>query len=41
MIQIEDKCEVAGCENKAEKLTSTDTKFIQICGDCYQDKYKS
>jgi hypothetical protein len=40
MIAIEDKCEMPDCSNKAEKLTSTETKFIQICGDCYQDKYK-
>jgi|688.fasta_scaffold29875_7 hypothetical protein len=40
MIAIEDKCEMPDCSNKAEKLTSTETKFIQVCGDCYQAKYK-
>ena len=41
MMSKEDRCETPGCENKAEKLTSTETKYIQVCGDCYQEKYKS
>ena len=41
MISIEDKCEMPDCTIKAEKLTSTESKIIQICGDCYQAKYKS
>jgi hypothetical protein len=41
MILIEDKCEMPGCENKAEKITATESKIIQVCGDCYQAKYKS
>lgn len=38
---IDEKCENKGCSNAATKITTTETRFIQICSECYYDKYKS
>lgn len=35
-----DICEVQGCGGNAERITSTETKMIQVCVDCYNQKYK-
>lgn len=40
MIQ-EEKCEVLGCENKAARITTTETKFIMICQECFEEKYRA
>ena len=37
---LSDKCEINGCENQASRITATDSKYIQVCSECYQDKYK-
>ena len=39
-MDILEKCEMTGCENPAERITSTETKIIQVCRDCYSKKYK-
>lgn len=39
-MDLVDICEVPGCENEAEHMTSTETNYIQICKDCYNKKYK-
>ena len=39
-MDILEKCEMAGCESPAERITSTETKIIQVCRDCYSKKYK-
>jgi hypothetical protein len=33
-------CEITGCDNSATHLTTTETKFIEICADHYNEKYK-
>ena len=35
------KCEYPGCQNKASRITTTETKYIEICGDCFNRKYRS
>jgi|LakMenEpi03Aug12_release.lakeMendotaPanAssembly.Ray.scaffolds.fasta_scaffold17327_2 hypothetical protein len=39
-MDILDQCEMPGCEGQAEHITATETKFIQVCKDCYNKKYK-
>lgn len=39
-MDILDKCEMPGCENRATNMTSTETKIIQVCKDCFHQKYK-
>ena len=36
-----EKCEVKGCENEATRISSTETKYIMICDDCWHEKYKN
>lgn len=36
----EELCEMAGCNNTASRLTSTETKYITVCEDCWHDKYR-
>jgi hypothetical protein len=36
----EEKCEVSGCGNKAARITSTETRFIMICQECFDQKYR-
>ena len=36
----QNKCEIEGCNNIATHLTSTESKYIEICADHYNDKYK-
>lgn len=38
-IDILDLCETVGCTNEAEKITSSETKIIQVCLDCFTRKY--
>lgn len=33
-------CEMKGCENEATRITSTETKYIVICNDCWHEMYK-
>jgi len=37
----EEKCEVLGCTNKAARITTTETKFIMICQECFEEKYRA
>jgi hypothetical protein len=37
----DDLCQIEGCKNKAERLTSTETKYIEVCDECWHKKYKS
>jgi len=39
-VDILDKCETVGCNMPAERITSTETKIIQVCRECYSKKYK-
>jgi hypothetical protein len=39
-MDILDTCETPNCTGKAEHLTSTESKLIQVCRDCYNKKYK-
>lgn len=34
-------CEVAGCDNESSRITATESKYIEICNDCWNKKYKS
>ena len=38
---MDEKCENKGCNNIAQKITTTETRFIQVCSACYYNKYKS
>lgn len=40
-MNIVEKCETPGCEENAEHITSTETKFIQVCKNCYNKKYRT
>ena len=33
-------CEVAGCSKIASRLTTTETKYIVVCDDCWNNKYR-
>jgi hypothetical protein len=35
-----DICEIKDCNSQAERITSTETKIIQVCIECYNKKYK-
>lgn len=35
-----EKCEIKGCENDADRISSTESKYIMICDDCWHEKYK-
>ncbi len=39
-MQILDQCEINGCEGPAERITSTESKIIQVCRSCYNNIYK-
>lgn len=39
-MEIVEYCEIDGCSRVAEHMTSTESKFIQVCKDCYNKKYK-
>ncbi len=39
-MDILDKCETSGCDQPAERITSTETKIIQVCRECFSKKYK-
>ena len=39
-MDILEVCETPNCNNPAEHITSTESKFIQVCKDCYNKKYK-
>lgn len=36
----EEKCEMQGCESFASRITSTESKFIMICQECFDKKYR-
>lgn len=38
---INDLCEMTGCDKPANRITSTETKLIMICDECFYNKYKS
>ncbi len=40
-MSVEEVCEMAGCGNPATRLTSTETKYITICEDCWHQIYKN
>lgn len=35
-----EQCEMKECQNEATRMTSTETKHIVICDDCWHEKYK-
>jgi ribosome-binding protein aMBF1 (putative translation factor) len=35
-----DKCEIKDCAGEAKHITSTESKIIQVCKDCYNKIYK-
>lgn len=38
---LEEVCEMAGCNNPATRLTTTETKYITICEDCWHKTYRN
>lgn len=34
------RCQMDGCDKEATHLTSTETQYIEICSDHYNEKYK-
>jgi hypothetical protein len=36
----QNKCEIAGCDKPATNLTTTETKYIEICADHWHEKYR-
>ena len=39
-MSLEENCEVRGCSNPATRITSTESKFIMICDQCFDGKYR-
>jgi hypothetical protein len=40
-MNFEDNCQVKGCNQKASKLGTNDTgSIIEMCGNCWHNKYK-
>jgi hypothetical protein len=39
-MNLEDICEMAGCSNKATRITSTETKYVVVCEKCWHDRYR-
>ena len=37
---IDEICEIKDCNNPATKITSTETKYIVVCDDCWHKRYK-
>jgi hypothetical protein len=37
---LEETCEMQGCTKQATHITSTETKYIVVCDDCWGDKYR-
>jgi hypothetical protein len=37
---IDGKCNVKDCNNVSSKVTSTDSSYIEVCDDCFYEKYK-
>lgn len=35
-----EQCEMKGCTKEASRMTSTETKYLFICDDCWHEKYK-
>ena len=41
MPQIEiETCNTPGCFNRATRITTTETKYIVVCDDCFHEKYR-
>ena len=40
VMPLKDVCEIAGCEKSASRMTTTESKYIMICDDCWHQKYK-
>jgi hypothetical protein len=38
---LEDTCEMAGCTEIATRITSTETKYITICEECWHKIYRN
>jgi hypothetical protein len=36
----EEVCEITGCNNSVSRMTSTESKYIMICENCWHEKYK-
>ena len=36
-----DECEMPNCHNEVNRVTSTETRYIFICDDCWHAKYKN
>ena len=36
----DESCEIPGCKNIATRITSTETKYIVVCDNCWHNKYK-
>ncbi len=39
-MEYKERCEMKGCDNESTRFTSTESKFIFICDDCWHEKYK-
>lgn len=37
---MSEKCEIKDCSNPGTRLTSTETKYIQICESHWHEKYR-
>jgi hypothetical protein len=33
-------CEIKGCHNEATRMTSTESRYIMICDQCWHNIYK-
>lgn len=39
-MKYKEKCEMKDCNNEANRITSTETKYIVICDSCWHTMYK-
>lgn len=37
----DNKCEIKDCNNAAKRITTTETKYIEVCDNCWHKLYKA
>ena len=40
-MEYKEKCEMKGCQNEATRITSTESKYIVVCNECWHELYKN
>lgn len=35
-----EQCEIEGCLKEATRITSTETRYIVVCEECWHERYR-